>query len=698
MPIPKEDLKSDDNLISKVEAMSKDAVKFNKEFTTNNADLFDRYVGNEYGDEEAEKSKVMSNDVEDTVNAYMVSAARVFLGVDEVIAFKPRDKENEEDVAEAKQKTQYADWLIRGQEDSYSTQYGALLEILLMKFGVVKYFAEDTQQVVEEQYSGIDPEEMALFQESLEGEDVESVEIKDKSGDFNGVDKIELTFRVTKKKGKRVRVVGVPPECFLITKDAISKDTAPIVGDDTEISRGEIVGMGFKKEDVAKMPMSPSKAEGDTRLQEERDREQGSDTKPWNAPTWASEMVVLKTRYALIDVDGDGIAERRYILYSGKVLLVDEPFDHVPYAIGSSHLMPHRVIGRSVGEQAEPYARQNTALMRGMFDNAYAVNAPRIAHNELVNADDLYDQEHGGTIRVEGDKIPANQMQAIETPFIGDKTMLLLQYQSQRRAATTGAMLISQGLQADDLNQETAARFNGIRDEGQGKVELVVRNIAQTYFSDLYKGVIWIATHYQDSEQEIEVLGEKLLINPSGWKIDHALDVKVGLGAGDEDKVVENMTGVLSLQQRLKAEGSPLFDNQKEYNAISQLLKGISISNTSKYFNDPEQPNELILANNEKLIKILEQQQRQIEAMNHPITEAEIIRAKAKVKSDEEKTQLAIVQTMDKREQFEAKQAEEARQFDVQQQNDMQKHNDDVVVELTTLEIESGQDIPGSSV
>jgi len=689
--------KMDDlTLISNIDTMSKDGVTFNSEFMKENEVFLDRFLGNPYGDEEPDRSKIMSNDVEDSVNSYLVSLARVFLGSGEIIEFEALDKDNPEDVKEADQKTKYADWLIRGQADSYPTQYSALFNILLMKFGVCKYFAEDTTSIKEEEYTSISPEELALFEESLEGEAVESIEIIERSGDFNGIDNIDFKFRVTKKE-KKIRVISIPPECFIISKDAKNKTEAPIVGDDTPISRGDLVAMGYTKEKVAGISRFSGKKDdkGSSRVEDIRSDEQGSDSSPWFAPTWANEEVLLKTRYALIDFDNDGIAERRYILYAGQVLLENELFDHVPYAIGSSLLMPHRAVGRSIGEQAAPFARQNTTFLRGIADNIYAVQAPRIAHNERVNQDDLLDQEHGATIRVDGrDTIPANAMQAIEIPYIGDKVMQVMQMQLQRRADTIGTMVTNQGLEADQFNDETATRFEGVQDQGRGKVELVTRNIAETYYRDLYDGVIWTATHYQDTEQEIKVLGEALKINPSEWKVNHAADVKVGLGSGDEDHVVETMSGILNLTMQLEASGSPLVDQEKKFNTIKSMMKGLGISNIGKHFNDPSKPADLILAQNEILTKNNAQLQQMLESMSNqnPLAEAEKVKQQTDLAKAQSDAQLKVAQLAEDQRQFN----ENMRLQIAELTSKVDISNDKTAIELTKLELDSGKNVPGA--
>jgi hypothetical protein len=701
---------SDSALVSDLEAMSKDAAKYNGEFMAENAELLDRYLSNPYGDEQPELSSVISNDVEDTVESYMVSMARVFLGPGDIIKFKPRDPDSKEDVKEADQKSLYADWLIRGQDDSYLTQFSALKDILVQKFGVVKYFIEDKKEAITETYTATTAEELAAVMATLEDEEVESVEIIDKSGDFTvNADPIDFSFKVMRNT-QAIKIAGVPTECFVITRNAKSKDDADIVGDDSVMTRGDLVAMGFGKAEVNKIPLAGAQNDGPGRIEDIRDADQGGEDIEY-APSWASEEVLIKNRYPRIDYDGDGIAERRYVMYGGDVVLINEPFDHVPYAIGSAIIMPHRAIGRSIAEQAAPFARQNTSLMRGMFDNAYAVNMPRIAYNEDVDEDDLFDMEHGGGIRVNGRNNPGQSMFPIQIPYVGDKTLMLLQYQAGRKAQTTGTIMASQGLRSDDFNDETATRFEGVRSEGKGKTELVARNIAEVFYRQLYEGVIWLAKHFQNSEQEIRATGEPLRFDPSSWKYDHSADVKVGLGAGDEDHIVETMSAVLNLTLQLQQTGSPLVDEKTKFNTIETMLKGLGISDVARHFNNPDQPDKLIRAENEQMKLALQQMQIQLDQLQqkNPLAEAEMVKAQSQAQitqlkeelsmaKEQGKQSLAAAKLKEDRRQFDIKTAQAAGQFQQSQSQDSDQFEQDKIIELTKLELESGKDVPGGVV
>ena len=80
-----------------------------------------------------------------------------------------------------------------------------------------------------------------------------------------------------------------------------------------------------------------------------------------------------------------------------------------------------------------------------------------------------------------------------------------------------------------------------------------------------------MVNRFQDTEREFSVLGKALTSNPGKWKFDHQLNTEIGLGAGDNDQMVDNMTGILSVQNQLKAEGSVLVDEVK-YSVVVVLI------------------------------------------------------------------------------------------------------------------------------
>jgi hypothetical protein len=237
-------------------------------------------------------------------------------------------------------------------------------------------------------------------------------------------------------------------------------------------------------------------------------------------------------------------------------------------------------------------------------------------------------------------------------------------------------MLANQGLDSDKLYQETATRFQGVEDAAKAKVELVARVMAETGFRELYEGIAWMISHNQDDKREIFATGKPVTIDPTKWRYDHRVASNVGLAAGDNEQILNNMGALLTIQNQLKSQRSLLVDDKKIFNVIDKSVKAMELSDTSKYFNDPEVPQQTLLSQNEQLMAALEEAKMQLDQSQNPLAEAETIKARADLVKAQGKMELDI-----------AKLQEDQRQFNAQ-----------MGVKLTELELQHAQDVPGSRV
>jgi hypothetical protein len=347
--------------------------------------------------------------------------------------------------------------------------------------------------------------------------------------------------------------------------------------------------------------------------------------------------------------------------------------------------MPHNAIGMSRAELAAPTARIKTTLVRGILDNAYSVAAPQMGVNDNVNLDDLLVKRPGGIVRTKGVENPGQSIMPFNVEYIGDRMLQVMQYMDQARAQTTGTLLASQGLQSDQFEKETAARFNGVQDASQAKIELVARVIAETAYKRMYSGIAWLVSQYQTTEVEMMILGKPLTINPANWKHRHTVRSSIGLGSGDGERTTETLSAIYNLQSQLIAQGSPLVDQVKIYNTLDSMLKSLDIHNTGEFFNNPEKPEQLLQAENEILKKQMQQMQQALEQSQDDFQKAAQVTAQAKLIEAQGKAGLEA-----------AKITENVRQFDIKTVQDKNQADQKAAIELTKIEANTNKDIPGS--
>lgn len=663
---------SEAELLAVVKSQLGNSIKYsNDDFNAVNEKLIDSYNQELYGNEVDGRSQVVSSDHYDMVESDMPPLARIFLGSNKIMSFQPF---GEDDKEECRQKTEYAHYLIRGQRDSFKILFDFLKEPGFAKCAVLKFYPEEIRRPEYVSYQGLSEDEMAVVMSDLEGGDkVDSVEVV--SHEEREGQRFDVRFKVVKKT-KRIAIQNVPVNSFIITRGASSLKDAELVGDVCAKRKGALIAEGFDKKMVRDLPV---KGQRDT-LEQRRFEDQGG-YDPQTGYHWTNDEVEIEYLYPLVDRDEDGIPERLMVVKCADRILEVEPYGIEPYAVMSQIPMPHVLIGKSRGEYAAKIQLQRTAVERGLMDNIYSVLRPRMAVDDSagsieggkVDLDDLMTDQIDGIIRVDGS--PMDSLMPIVTPYIGDSALQVIQYLDAKKGQSLGNQAVTQGLNADQFYKETATRFEGVQDLGQAKIELLARVYAETGFRQLFEGVIWTAQHYQDDACEIMVLGKPLIVDPRKWRYEHYCQSNVGLGAGDSEQAITNLGVTLQTQMGLAQMGSPLVDSKKLYNTLDDLSRAMGKPDTSRYFNDPEQPQQLLQAQLEQAMQMIAQMQQQMQ-MGDPIKQAELIRAEAKLVEAESKQNIEAAKIDQKNQQFIA----------------------DMAARLTELELKYSQNVPGSIV
>lgn len=678
---------TESELVSLLTQAKEDCAIYTGEFMEENEKYLEAYLGLKTGEfaSSPEESSVVSNDVADVVEADMPSLARIFMGSGDILSFEA-NTDNEAEVQEAEDKTKYVNWVVRNQPESFKIQHDWLKDAEIQKASVVKYFYEESKDVEEVEFKGLTEDELVEVIDSLKTPDVKKVEVIEQEEE-NGF--FEIKFKVTREI-KKIKIINVPPESFLISRNATSKQDAEVIGDIIQKTRSELLADGFPRKLIESLPSQDKDLESRSQLNQIRNNDQGGSFSNETIGNWANERVEILDLYARIDFDGDGIAEMRHVMISGNVVLENEYFNHKPYAMLSAVLMPHKAIGRSRAEIAYPTQLEKTALKRGMMNNMYMTNKPRTVVHSSVNLDDMLTVRTNGIIRMDDENpniIPQNAVYPLVTQYTGDKTLQVIQYADQQRANTTGALMSSQGLDADAIAKETATRFTGIEKAGSAKIELIARNYAETGYRDLFEGIAWLASRYQNTEIEFAVLGKAMKINPSKWKYNHSVRTNVGLGAGNNEALVASLQGIYQIQQQLKMSGSALVDEVDMFNTLKRITDGLGLPRADEFFNNPEEPDDLLKAQNEQLNAMVLQLQEAMQQMQNPLAESEQIKAQAgliKAKSDAEIKMLEMQQQQS--------------QFITEMQEREDKRNEEMAAKLTEMELKYNKNVPGALV
>ena len=573
------------------------------ELTEARAKSLDYYFSEPFGNEQEGRSQVISTDVADTIESILPQIMRTFTASPKAVQCVAN---NAQDEAIAKQATDYLNHVFYKDNDGFTNLYTFFKDALLQKNGIIKVFWDDSMDVERSSYYGLTDDEFALLLADPEVKVLEHTEyerdneeaLKEAQKFLNDrmiPDQVPMAEKMhdvvvnrVKKKGK-VCIENVPPEEFLIARNAKSIPDAHFTAHRKFITRSELVEMGFDPETIANLPADVNNKYSEEKVSRKRYAEDEE-----TAPTTdkANEEILIYECYMKLDEDEDGIAELRKVTVAGDSsyeILDNVPYDRCPFVSVTPILVPHRFYGRSVSELVEDVQLVKSTIMRQLLDNMYLTNNNRVAVMDgQVNIDDLLTNRPGGIVRTK--QPPQSVITPMASQPLNQSAMPLLEYLDTVREQRTGITRYSQGMDADSLNK-TASGLNQILTQAQMRVELICRVFAETGVKQLFNKVLEVVTKYETKEKIIRVNEQYVTMMPMEWANKCNVEIQVGLGTGSKDQelailnvILERQIQAINLQ---KSAAGPMVNLRNVHNTLTKLVEAAGLRNVETYFTDP---------------------------------------------------------------------------------------------------------------
>ena len=566
------------------------------------------YQGDKLGNEIDGRSQVVSTDVADTIESLLPNLLRVFTSSDKVVSCEPVKAD---DAPLADQATAYLNHIFYKENDGFQLLYNFFKDALLEKNGILKIYYDRTQKVEYETYENLTQaekealnntqDEIEVVEEKITTDEKakEAFENQIKALEQQGLNTEEVqtpNFNLYNCKIKRIiskgniKVESVPPEEFLIDRTAIKLEDANFVAHRVQMTRSELISMGYDKEDVDSLP----KADASTLNTERLARYQNIEDFPFNtSDNQSTQTITVYENYVRYDADGDGIAELRKILSVGdssEFILENMPCDSIPFVSVTPIPMPHRFYGRSVSELVEDIQLMKSTVMRQLLDNMYLTNNNRVAVMDgMVNMDDLLTSRPGGVVRTK--QQPNQVMQPIQAQPISQQAFPLLEYLDTVREVRTGVTKYNQGLDSDSLNK-TATGISAIMNQTQMRAELIARIFAETGVKDLFRKMFELSVKYQDKEKIIQLNNQYIPVMPTEWKNRFNITIQVGLGTGSKEQQLIILNNILDKQlQAFNLQGQrefPMVTLKNIYNTLSKIVENAGLKTVDSYFINPD--------------------------------------------------------------------------------------------------------------
>ena len=556
------------------------------------------FYGEPFGNEEDGRSQVVITDVQDTLMWMMPSLMRIFTAGDKVVKFLPVGAEDE---AVADQATKYVNHVFYKQNNGFSILYNFFLDALMQKVGVVKHYWEETEDTNTEEYENLTQGEFDLLTNDKEldlQQHTETTRTEQTNDPVTGeVINVEISNHdavfVRTKLGGKVTIENVPPEEFLINKGAKSVEDARFVCHRTHKTRSELINMGFDEKDVEDLPAYSGAADTVTTSPEYMARHSydATDVSQTQTSSKAEEVVQIFESYIKCDMYDDGVSTMRKIVYGGDIILDNEAVSSVPFSTICPIPIPHKFFGLSVAETVQDIQLIRSTLTRNLLDNMYLANNGRFQVVEgQVNIDDLLTNRPGGIVRTRSPQA----LQPIQTPALQDYSFKMLEYWDEIKSGRTGVNPATQGLPADVLKSHvTAGAITGALTNAQGRLELIARIFADTGVRNMFKAIYNLIQRYENNDKVIRVDNQYVEIDPASWREDLDVDIEVGIGYGDQDIRLNNLSSFTTLVEKVATQTEGIITSENIYALMREIAEEMGIKNVDKFISIPPPPDQM---------------------------------------------------------------------------------------------------------
>ncbi len=578
----KDKVVTEEDIVGRIDAEIADALGFGDQLSEQRSKAMKYYYSEPFGNEVDGRSQYVDSTVQDSIEWIKPSLMRVFASGDELVQFEPNGPN---EVEMAKQATDYVNYVLQRQNNGWEILYTWFTDALLQKNGIVKVWWEEYDEDTREEYSNLTEIELEALISDDAVEVVEHESFETEQGVMHNI--------VVKRSqvGGEIEVANVPPEEFLINREAKSIEDARFICHRVRKTLSELRVMypDIDEEDLKGADSGNLGWEAESASRYSFDKSGNMFGLNNAASEESMKEYYLQESFLTTDYDGDGIAELRKVCTVGTTVLANEEVDKIPFISITPIKIPHKFFGLSIADLVMPLQKIKSTLMRNLLDNMYNQNFGRYAVLEgQANLDDLLTARPGGIVRVKSPQA----VTPLATPTLEPYTFQMLEYLDDARESRAGVSKTSQGMNDQALTSHTTATaVNAVMTAAQSRVELVARQFAETGVKELMLRIYELLVKNMDRERVIKLRGEWISVDPASWSDKMFATVSVALGHGNKDQQINQLSNLVQMVNQAKQGGSPMVSDENIYNLTASLIKSMGYQEVDKFITPPqEQP------------------------------------------------------------------------------------------------------------
>lgn len=473
-------------------------------------------------------------------------------------------------------------------------------DALVQKLGTVMGWWEERYESKDEIHDGIPDQALPLVAQQIQQSGAQLIEhsahqvvAQTPTGPMpSQIHSIKVRTKTNKSK---LCLDVIPPEEYIISRDARNDDDAIMEAHRTGVEAGYLIGEGFDPALVNELP-TYSQPYPD-RMSKYNSDGYGLRQRDNSVDPMLRKIGVVRGKIKC-DYDGTGIKDWFFVA-GGEVaqvkLLQDlEPYNfQVFFANFCPQPAPHTVYGRCPADDLCEVQKTRTVLTRQMLDCGYLHNTPQreVVMDWIVKPDQLMNMAPGAPVLV---KQP-NAIREIQVPYVGAEMLQTLQYFEGEAELRSGVGRNTAGLDPEVLSNQSATANNNMVSAQQGRVEMIARIWGFGGMRKLFRGILKCLIAYQDFARVVQIDGDQQTVDPRTWQGLEELEVNIntGLGTGNRDKDLIALQGIDVAQKEIISVfgiDNPIVDLKKAVRTKQLMAEAAGIQNPEAFFGDPKNP------------------------------------------------------------------------------------------------------------
>lgn len=543
-------------------------------------DALNYYLQRARGDEVNGRSTVVAGDISASVEANLAQMVQSFSSA-RIVEFDSLDAGDED---QSQLETDAVTYFVMKKQNGFLQLAAAIKDCLMLRNGVTKCWLETFTETQTRTFDNVKPAAKVGLLERFPGSKVVSY----KKGTL--VLRLEIEHR-------RFRCESIPIENFLYIRDWHSFDLQeiPFCAERHVDTRSDMIRLyNFPKSKVDRLPQYVVDANNKA-SQARNVRSQVPVVT--STPDKSTDRVEWYECYALIDVDGDGIAERRSIAYvdtPAGTVLSNEPCDIVPYAMGAAVIMPHRATGISQYDKLRQTQDEHTGLKRALYDNVNTVTKNRLVYLDgKVNANDVGDGRPNGAIRAKKVMDVRSAVMPLTVPDNSANILQNIEALKRERTELGGAAL---ELQSGNM-QIGGERMGSMGlDRAYSVMEqlaaMMTKFVAESLIRNTFILAHAVMRRTMVGAVPIKRNGKWESADPSKWRRRDCVTVRPGMSPGQRARKAQTLRTALGDQVEFAKLGmeDTLVSVQGFYLLTMDWLRLEDIENPERYYIDPSTP------------------------------------------------------------------------------------------------------------